>query len=63
MWDYWLLFLCVGDVPACGSFDQVIQIMIVDRDFSEGVRGASLLGDDSFYNILISAVNLRSYNG
>ena len=39
------------------------QITIVNRHLSEGVRGALLLGDDSFYNILISVVNLKSYNG
>ena len=63
MGDYLLLFLCAGDVAACGAFDRAIQIAIIDRYLSEGVRDALLLGDDSFYNVLISTVNLRSYNG
>ena len=60
MCDYLLMFLCASEVTTCGAFDRAIQIMIVDCHLSEGVRGAILLGDDSFYNILISTVNLRS---
>ena len=37
--------------------------MIVHLHLSEGVHGALLLGDDSFYNVLILVVDLRSYNG
>ena len=43
---------------ACGASNQAIQIAIVSRHFNEGVSGALLLGENSFYNILISAVNL-----
>ena len=62
MWDYLLIFLCAGDVAACGASDRAIQITIVDRHLSEGVHNALLLGNDSFYSVLISAVNLRRYN-
>ena len=57
------MFLCVGDVASCGVFDQAIQIVIIDCHLSEWVRGTLLFGDYSFYNILISVVNLRSYKG
>ena len=40
--------LCACDVAACGVIDRVIQIAIVDRHLSEGVRGTLLLGSDSF---------------
>ena len=63
MWDYVHLFYCSSDVAGCRAFDRAMQIVIVDRHISEGVCGALLLGDDSFYNILILVVNLRSYNG
>ena len=58
MWDCLLLFLCAGDVATCGA----IQIAIIDYHLSKGVCGALLLGDDLFYNFLILAINLRSYN-
>ena len=38
-------------------------IVIVNLHLSEGVHGALWLGDDLFYDILISAIDLRSYNG
>ena len=57
------MFLCASDTAACGASDRAIQITIVDRHLSEGVRAALILGEDSFYNILISAVSQRSYNG
>ena len=63
MWDYLLLFVCTCDMAACKAFDRAIQIVIIDRHLSEGVRGAPLMGGDLFYNVLISAVNLRSYKG
>ena len=56
------MFLCASDVVACGVSHRASQITIVDCHLSEGVCGALLLGDDSFYKVLISAVNL-SYNG
>ena len=56
------MILCAGDVAACGAFNRAIPIAIDNHYLSEGVRGALLLGNDSFSNILISAVNLRSYN-
>ena len=45
------MFLCACDVATNGESDQAIQITIVDRHLSERVRGALLLGNDSFYNI------------
>ena len=55
--------VCAGDMAASGASDRAIQIAIVDHHLSEEVRGTLLLGDNLFYNDLISAVNLRSYNG
>ena len=63
MWDYLFLFLCAGDVAACGASDRTTQIAIVDCHLSECVHDALLLGDDSFYNVLILTINLRGYNG
>ena len=40
--------------------NRAIQIAIVDRYLNEGVHGALILGDDSFYQILIFTINLRS---
>ena len=48
-------------MAACGASDRAIKIAIVDCHLSEGVRDALLLGKNSFYNILMSVVNLRSY--
>ena len=62
MWDL-LLFLCADDMATCGVSDRAIQIAIVDCHLSEGVRVTLLLGNDSFYNIFILAINLRSYKG
>ena len=56
------MFLCVSDVATCEASDRTIQIVIVDRHLSERVCGSLLLGEDSFYKILISTVNM-SYNG
>ena len=39
------------------------QIAIDDHHSSKGVCTTLLLGDDSFYNVSISAINLRSYSG
>ena len=63
--DYLLMFLCAGDMTACGALDRVIQITIFDRHLSEGVHSVLLLGDDSSEINLrysYSATNLRSYN-
>ena len=38
------------------------QIAIINRRLIEGVQSALLLGDDLFYNLLISTVHLKSYN-
>ena len=40
MWDYFVCFLCIGDVAKCGVCDRVNQITIVDLHLSERVRGA-----------------------
>ena len=57
------MFLCARDVAARGAYDRSIQIAIINRLLSEGVHNALLLGNYSFDNVSISAINLRSNNG
>ena len=49
-------------MAACEAFDRAIQIAIIDRHLREGVCDVLLLPKNLFYNVLISAVNPRSYN-
>ena len=43
--------------------ERPIARLIVTVDRQGGVRGIILFGGESFWNDLISAVDLRSYNG
>ena len=61
MWDYFYVFMCVGDVVFLRSVRSRDLIVIVDHHLSEGVSSILWFIGESFESGLISAIHL-SYN-